>query len=64
MVTFSDNAKSTGGPRDVLASNQESGSLLGKKSSPASQLEAKSFEPIDEDDHLIHKCDVFIGGGL
>ncbi len=65
MVTSSNNAGSTSGSKGALAANQESGSSLAKKSSPALPLNsAKSTDFIDEDDHLIHKGDVLIGGGL
>jgi hypothetical protein len=57
MATFSNNVEPTSAPKDVLAANQGSSSF-GKEGNQSSPL-----DPVD-DDHIIHKCDSFIGGKL
>jgi len=57
MATFSNNTEPKGVLEDVPAANQDSGSF-GKKVNQTLPL-----DPVD-DDHLIHKCDSFIGGKL
>jgi hypothetical protein len=57
MATFSNNTEPKGVLEDVPAANQDSGSF-GKKGNQTLPL-----DPVD-DDHLIHKCDSFIGGKL
>jgi len=54
MAIFSDNAEPTSVSKDVLAANQGSSSF-GKEGNQALPL-----DPVD-DDHVIRKCDSFIG---
>ncbi len=65
MVTSSNNAESTGGSRDAFEANQGSNGSFGKKTSqalPSDPAKYNSF--IDEDEHIVHKCDSLIGGGV